>query len=110
MCLHPRPMFAYLPILFFHQDFINGVLFLFVALLTQKLDPEKHDPFLAEQRANGQSELQKKINTSCSKKQIHVSYFFKPHAVLMSLYIRKLIVIIIGKVLMRFPANSVSCT
>lgn len=51
------PAFAYVPILFFHWDFINGVLFLFVALLIQKLDSdlEKHDLFLAKQRANAKA-------------------------------------------------------
>lgn len=55
--LTPAPVFAYVPISFFHWDFINWVLFLFVALLIQKLDsdPEKHDLFLAKQRANAKA-------------------------------------------------------
>lgn len=64
--------------------------FLFLALLIQKLDPEKHGLFLAKQRANAKAldqDFEEKKNGSCSKEQIHVSYFFKPHVVLMSLYI-----------------------
>lgn len=58
VCAYSLPpcicMCAYL---FFHWDFINGVLFLFVALLIQKLDsdPDKHDLFLAKQRANAKA-------------------------------------------------------
>lgn len=81
------PVFAHMLILFLCWDLKNEILF--VALVMQKLDSDPENKVYSWQN-KGQKDswwgLQEK-NTSCSKEQINVSYFFKPHIVLMSLYI-----------------------
>lgn len=82
------PVFAHMLILFFCWDFKNWVLS--VALVIQKLDSDPEIMVYSWQN-KGQKDswwgLQEKKNTSCSKEQINVLYFFKPHIVLMPLYI-----------------------